>query len=75
MKLFEYFKDVSDVKIAKKIGGITSETVRAYRVLKNVPNLQNMLKIYELTKGKVKPQDFYEPFINELKNKKKNEKN
>ena len=75
MKLFEYFKDVSDVKIAKKIGGITSETVRAYRVLKNVPNLQNMLKIYELTNGKVKPQDFYEPFIKKIKEKKKNEKN
>ena len=41
----------------------------------NIYNLQNMLKIYELTNGKVKPQDFYEPFIKKIKEKKKNEKN
>lgn len=74
MNLFDFFKDVSDTVIARKLG-ITSNTVRSYRINKFVPSLAIMLKIYELTNGKVKPQDFYEPFINEIKNKKKNEKN
>lgn len=60
MRLADYLREngLSDADFATQIG-VTRQSVHNYRSGRSVPQRQVILKIYEATKGKVGPLDWY----------------
>lgn len=69
MNLFEYYKDLSNSQISRKIN-INSGTVGQYRTGKLIPSSNTIINIYKITKKKVKPQDWFEYVFKLEKHKK-----
>lgn len=69
MNLFKYYEDLTDTQIGRKIN-ISSSTVGQYRMGKLIPSSSTIIRIYKITKKKVKPQDWFEYVFKLEKNKK-----
>ena len=60
MRFEDFLKEeqLSIARFSKKIG-ISEATVTKWRYCNVIPSKEGMLKVYEVTEGKVSPNDFY----------------
>lgn len=61
MTLAEYISDlkVSPEKLAESLDGVSASALRKWISGERIPRKEQMEKIFEVTGGKVSPNDFY----------------